>query len=241
MPQYRGNVGNLLQHWVLCELVAESGRHFKQIRFVDAFAMAPLATERVRPGPSASLFDHVRDRTHGGTPYERTWHQLAPNRSAYPNSASFFTTMWATSQRQSPECDDIEIAGADWRERFERSVATSDTLTYLSFDPDKFDRHGSDNPRIMDPADLDAVAAALEPIRGAVLVQLSTYSANRDNGQEAVAKAVVSGLNEAGLTLLARVRVDGQMMSLVLGRHAGSLGEIGSLPARFDSWLSIRP
>ena len=223
--------------------------------------MAPLATERVRSGPSANLFDLVRDRTPGGTPYERTWRQLVPDRSEYPNSASFLTAMWrgrysvllcesepatvselqrwATSQRQSPECDDIEIAAGDWRETFERSVATSDTLTYLSFDPDKFDRHGSDNPRIMDPADLDAVAAALEPIRGAVLVQLSTYSANRDNGQEAVAKAVVSGLSEAGFTLLARVRVNGQMMSLVLGRHAGFLGEIGSLPARFDSWLSI--
>ncbi len=259
MPRYRGNVGNLLQHWVLCELLAESNRHFDQIRFADAYAMAPCATERFEPGWSAHLFDHVRDRASDATPYERTWKQAGASRSAYPNSAVLLTAMWrgryslllcesdpatvdelqqwAPVQRQSPDCIDVKIAPGDWRKRFESPASKSDGLTYLSFDPDMFDRHGSREPRIMDPADLDIVAAAVEPIRGTVLLQLSTYSANHANGQEAVSAAVASGLGSVGLTLLARVRTDGQMMSLVLGRAAGTLADITSLPGRFDSWL----
>ena len=78
MPQYRGNVGNLLQHWVLCELIDLCGKHWTQIHFVDAYSMEPFATERFKSGWSASLFDHARDRSAHESVYERTWRRLVP-------------------------------------------------------------------------------------------------------------------------------------------------------------------
>ena len=145
---------------------------------------------------------------------------------------------WAALQAKVPSCTDVEIARGDWRKRFERPVSNSDALTLLSFDPDMFDRHGSSDGRKMDPDDLERVAAAVEPIPGTVLLELSTYSVNHANGQDDVSEAVVSGLSSAGLELLALVRMDRQMMSLVFGKRTEAFRDTASLPGRFDSWLS---
>jgi hypothetical protein len=69
-------------------------------------------------------------------------------------------------------------------------------------------------------------------------VQLSTYSANNDNPQSAVTKVVRSRLSQVGLELLAAVRADGNMMSLILGRDVKTAVQIAALPARFEAWLS---
>lgn len=72
-----------------------------------------------------------------------------------------------------------------------------------------------------------------------LFVQLSTYDVNDDNGQGDVKAAVTSGLRSAGLELLALVKTDGQMMSLVLGRACAHtlVEEIVELPRQFDAWL----
>ena len=102
-----------------------------------------------------------------------------------------------------------------------------------------FDRHGSGrNAGNMDPSDLDRLAATFDSVKGQVLVQLSTYSANNNNPQSAVTEVVTSGLSHFGLELLAAVRADGNMMSLALGRGVNKAALIAALPPRFEAWLA---
>ena len=93
MPSYRGNIGNLLQHWVLCELVECCNDHWPTLRFVDGYSMAPLATERPKSHWSSELFDYARDRAKRDSIYERTWSGLDPSALGYPNSAAFLAAL----------------------------------------------------------------------------------------------------------------------------------------------------
>ena len=56
MPIFRGNVGNLLQHWVFCEALEVFRGSADQIDFIDAYSMAPLADER----PKLSILPRKR-------------------------------------------------------------------------------------------------------------------------------------------------------------------------------------
>ena len=52
MCAYAGNVGHLMQHWTLCKLLVIACRHnVPGLNFIDAHAMAPLATDRRRRDP----------------------------------------------------------------------------------------------------------------------------------------------------------------------------------------------
>jgi hypothetical protein len=261
MPQYRGNIGNLLQHWVLCDLVKQSNAHWAEIRFVDAYSMAPFATERFKPGLSGYIFDHARDRAVFDSDYEDTWRRIGALKPGYPNSAAFLTALWrgkyslllcewdgATVDElqlwkpeleSRPDCIEMDIAPGDWRNRFQQGVSQSDQLTLMSFDPDMFNRKGSKSGRNMTPADLEVIARAVMQIPGPVVIQLSTYDVNDDNSQRDVEPAIVAGLHAAGLTLNAVVKADGKMMSLVLGRFSNTtFGEgLSTMPVRFESWL----
>lgn len=261
MPQYRGNIGNLLQHWVLCDLVKQSHEHWTEIRFVDAYSMAPFATERYKPGWSGYIFDHARDRSGTGSDYEQTWRRLGALESGYPNSAAFLTALWRGNyslllcewdpdtvdelhqwkreQESRPECIEVDIAPGDWRSRFQRGVSQCGQLTLMSFDPDMFSRKGSKSGRNMTPADLKVIADAVEQIPGTVVIQLSTYDVNGDNSQRDVEPVIVAGLESAGITLGAVVKTDEKMMSLILGRssNAGFSEGLSTMPERFDSWL----
>ncbi len=57
MSTYKGNVGNLMQHWTLCELLSIAGEsEVTGLSFIDAHAMVPLARERTGHGV---VFDRV--------------------------------------------------------------------------------------------------------------------------------------------------------------------------------------
>ena len=224
MARYRGNIGNLLQHWVLCELTERANKYWTRLRFVDAYSMAPLATERFQSGWWGYLFDHARDRAKCGSTYEETWRKIAAGRPAYPNSAAFVSSLWggrhslllcewddatvdelrqwARTLESQPNCAGVRISQGDWRRTFEREIWESQDVTMLSFDPDMFNRHGSNDGRKMTPSDLALVANTLKPVSGAMVVQVSTYDVNSDNSQKDVEPAIRSGLQAAGLTLL---------------------------------------
>lgn len=262
MPLFRGNVGNLLQHWVLCETLEAFRGRADQIDFVDAYSMAPLADERPKLDGSAHLFDCVHRQLPGAqTAYERAWQTLAPSAGQYPNSAALLALIWPSRYSlllceseprtvhqlrawtdkvaHSENCVGVEIAAGDWRDGFRKGLALSGELTFLSFDPYMFDRHGSGrNPGNMDPSDLDLLNTAVEPIRGGLVVQLSTFSANNANPQEAVIEVVTSGLQRSGLRLLGVVRADGNMMSLLFARDIEATSTLVALPAQFAKWLA---
>lgn len=92
MSTYKGNVGNLMQHWTLCELLIVAGKHASGLHFIDAHTMAPFA--RTRTGEDTK-FDFVREGllNHACSAYEQAWRCLASN-GGYPNSAAFVKEVW---------------------------------------------------------------------------------------------------------------------------------------------------
>ena len=169
MSTYMGNIGHLMQHWTLCELLtiaADKDKHIPGLSFIDAYAMAPLAREKQRED---ARFDGVRDGLPGRqSPYERAWHHLAPS-VGYPNSAVFVEKVWkrdfalllcetdwptiaelgpwCESVRRLDRCKTAELSPGDWRKRFKQGLRTPSklglekgALTLISFDPYKYDR-----------------------------------------------------------------------------------------------------
>ena len=87
MTTYKGNTGNLVQHWTLCELLDIAGKHTSRLNFIDAHAMAPLARERTSSDPK---FSRVQEGLPGQkSAYEKAWRRLALHGEGYPNSAAF--------------------------------------------------------------------------------------------------------------------------------------------------------
>jgi hypothetical protein len=273
MPIYRGNVGNLLQHWVLCEILQDLQHHAEHLTFIDAYSMAPFATERPRIDETADLFDYVREHlADGESPYEKAWHelQLAHSRSiGYPNSANFLVAAWlkqyslllcetdtATVHElrewtdgltDAKRCVSKEVFAGDWRKRFSESLPASGDALLFSFDPYMVSRRrAANNPGAANvyPEDLDCLPGVVDALPDPLLMQISTYSANDGNSQEAVIDVVRSSLAGSGLEIVAVVRPlkkdlrdrNGQMMSLVLARNAPWAKSLAFLEGRFQRW-----
>ena len=241
MPTYKGNKGNLLQHWVLCELLSAAREHVSRLQFIDAHAMAPVA-EKQEDKHKDSVFDSVRARLPGqGSSYERAWKELVPHgETGYPNSASFVKRLWNgsvsmllcendenTVQELTAWADStstVEIASCDWRRRFEDGLPESGELTVLSFDPYMLSCHirpqRERDPGYMYPEDLDRIGRAIQKRRTGLLIQLSTYSANGPNSQRDVEQCALEKLKPFELERIAKVTANGQMMSLVFARGA---------------------
>ena len=92
MGSYKGNVGHLMQHWTLCELLRIAGKHTTGLNFIDAHAMAPLATENKRKDRQFARVE-CRLSNESESCYERAWHRLAQY-GGYPNSAAFVKEVW---------------------------------------------------------------------------------------------------------------------------------------------------
>ena len=80
MPTYKSNRGNLLQHWLLCELLTllkEQVPPTTCLGFIDAHAMSPYATRDPKPGPTAGDFKTVRQQLPGQrSTFEKAWKEL---------------------------------------------------------------------------------------------------------------------------------------------------------------------
>ena len=200
MATYKGNKGNLLQHWVLCELVGAARRHSSCLQYIDAHAMAPIAKEQTGED---CVFDSVRARLPGhDSPYERAWNELVPHgETGYPNSASLVKRLWNDHLFMLLcEVDDAtvgelrawagsaaraEIAHRDWRRRFEDGLSEPEAgaLTLLSFDPDMLSRHSPPllkrKPRRMYPEDLDLMGHAVRDRRTDLLITIDVFRKRR--------------------------------------------------------------
>lgn len=267
MPTYKGNRGNLLQHWVLVELVNQLRRYTApstSLCLVDAHAMSPFAVHGGNPGQSAGDFDRVRARLPGQESiYELAWMSLAAELSCeYPASAAFVRKVWdgplalALCEADPVTADEItrwlngvaketsrELYRGDWRQRFQSSLPTGHGAYLVSFDPYMFDRHGpARKPKHgnMWPADLDIVGTALANLPGCPIVaQISTFSANNANSQKDVIAALDSGLSPAGFSRAAVVATGGDMMSVVFTKGFSSATEsLSALPEAYRTWLA---
>ena len=157
MCKYKGNTGNLMQHWTLCEILtvlAAADCGTSCLSYVDAHAMAPWATKRDQ---SCQTFDRVRgslgEFVDEQSVYEQAWHRLTQGREAYPNSAAFVEDIWkgqvsmllceidpstaakVTAWAQGrTERTEVTVIEDDWRRRFEAGLPDA-PITLLSFDP----------------------------------------------------------------------------------------------------------
>ena len=268
MPTYKGNAGHLMQHWTLCELLEVAARKgVTGLNYIDAHAMAPLATERQAQD---DLFDYVKNcsPSSGESAYELAWRQLAPH-GGYPNSAAFVEQVWkgdfsmllcetdrATCQEIEPwlqrvadpdSCKATELFCGDWLSRFEKGLPSpadvglaDGSLTLVLFDPDMYNRNWRPrNSRNLYPEDLETAMCKMDRLDGCVLIQLSTYDVNDNNPQGAVISSVNQILVANDFQLLAVVRLDGRMMSLVCARNVSWADELADLPDRFDKWLTV--
>ncbi len=264
MTTYKGNAGNLMQHWTLCELLDIAGKHTSGLNFIDAHAMAPLARERTSTDPKFSRVQEGLSRKK--SPYEEAWQRLTP-RGGYPNSAAFVKKVWngdfslllcetnpSTIQKIKPwlkRVERSELFQGDWRKRFDEGLPSpsevglaDDSLTLFSFDPYMYNsRRRFDDPKKrcpgnLYPDDIERALLAMSNLEGGVLIQLSTYSTNDGNSQGAVISSVNSIMVARAFTLCAVVRVNRKMMSLVYARNVSWSAELADLPDGFEKWLS---
>ena len=152
-----------MQHWTLCEVLRVAQCHHSALNYIDAHAMAPLAT--CRTGYDAA-FDRVRNGLpKGESAYEKAWYGLTKTKEGYPNSAKFVKHVWkgcyslflcekdsATHacinewlcelRATDPGCAHATSRCGDWRCAFAEGlprpagvVLPDDALTVLAFDP----------------------------------------------------------------------------------------------------------
>jgi hypothetical protein len=264
MPTYRGNRGNLLQHWVLVDLlgcVAADG--FEKLGFVDAYSMSPTPTRssKAATDQTAHEFDRVRSwLAKGNSAYEHAWLALGSALpSEYPSSAAFVRHCWPRSvhfllceadeataddiQRWLSGLDDrttsLELYRGDWRERLAKPFPADCDVYYLSFDPNMYDRHDVrlPKPENMYSSDIDTIGDAIRRLPAApIVVQLSTYSVNGANSQSDVFESLVPRFTAMDFTATP-VRADNSMMSFIFSR---GITVASDLENRFRSWLTDR-
>lgn len=264
MSTYKGNRGNLLQHWVLAEaLIQLRGADLCTLPlcFVDAHSMSPYARRCKEPGLTAADYDSVANKLPGQrSVFECAWQSIVKSRrDAYPSSAAFVQHLWSGELRMVlcevnattadeidrwrgtiPATTDLELHRGDWRQRFRRDFPERVAAYVFSFDPYMINRHWpTGTPKVgnMYPRDFLRVGAALVELPDApVVVQKSTYSANNANAQADVQPTVEPILRAAGLRLRSTVTADGNMMSLVFSRDLDSVN-LDDLSERFADWL----
>lgn len=265
MPTYKGNKGNLLQHWVLAELIEliRAGVSSKALLcFIDAHAMSPYAS---LSGKESKVFGRAQSTLPGQSSlYEQSWLELLGNpRVDYPSSALLVRHLWPGEIRfvlcesDPRSADDIaewhrsfahdvpmDLHRGDWRDRFRRGFSGGAGVYLVSFDPYMYDRNGPPKrPKSgnLYPPDLELLGKALRDLEGVPsILQLSTYSANNANSQLEVLESVENMLKSTGLKRDAAVRADGNMMSLVFTRDFAEIQD-ASLEQRFSDWLDKVP
>jgi hypothetical protein len=261
VPTFRGNRGNLLQHWVLVELLEDlRERQPGTLCFVDAHAMSPIATRspKAATDQTAAEFDRVRAHlAEGLSPYELTWLSLSQSLgSEYPSSAAFVRHRWKgplhlmlceadieTAEEIANWLSDLdpstvsyELHRGDWRQRFLQDIPSTYNAYYFSFDPNMYDRHDVRPPKVenMYPSDIDIACAPMASLRSIpIIVQLSTYSANGGNSQEDVLDNVVPLFEAHGFATAGCVCADCAMMSMIFTRDTLVAADLAQ---RFHLW-----
>ena len=264
---YNGDAGNLAQHWTFCEILAIANRRARELNFIDAHAMAPVASRRRKIGAGGAaegaVFDRVRGRLPGRkSAYERAWKKLVPEGNGYPNSAAFLNALWkgecalllceidpSTSANieawavgvtnGGAACRNVRVYPGDWRKRFEKGFS-GDELTLLSFDPETYSgkRVNREKTEIMYPSDAERLVRAARGLGGGVVVQISTRGANNGGGQGSAERSIDEILaGQGGFERLATVKPDGRAMSLVYGRGIAWANELRPLEDKFGRWL----
>ena len=267
MGTYKGNVGNLMQHWTLCKILTAAQKHKRHsgLNYIDAHAMAPL-TKPENPVQIAPYFAQVQRNLPGqNSVYERAWHDLVPtNPRAYPNSGAFVRKVWEhdyslllcenrnetaneidawlPGTRYTPRCQRANLSQGDWRDRFDDGLPTPNDVG-LSADAltlVSFDPYLYSTNTFANGPNLyrEDLARTLGALACEGPVIIQLSTYEaQNNHQGAVISSVNSVLYGGGFGLAAVVRVNGRMMSLIYAREVEWAADLAGLPDNFTNWL----
>lgn len=100
MGMCKGNRGNLMQHWTLCECLCELENTYKSLHFITTHSMAPwsIAGRKEPEGLCRTTFNRAGTRLANlqqPTAYEVSWARVTgPNGIPYPSSCVIAADTW---------------------------------------------------------------------------------------------------------------------------------------------------
>lgn len=177
----KGNRGNLMQHWTLCECLRELENTYKSLHFITTHSMAPwsIASRKEPEGLCRTTFNRAGTRlSHLPQPnaYESSWCRVTgPNGVPYPSSCVFAADAWrgdltcTLCEADSSKADEIDgwLGLASTQQRIRHSILlrgdwrtaaaspdflrTDSQCIYLESDPMRYDNRDAANRKSKDP------------------------------------------------------------------------------------------
>ena len=154
---------------------------------------------------------------------------------------------WLPSVRSQPRCKRAKVFFGKWQDRFDQRLPShsqvglpDESPTLVSCDPNMYSlRDAQPTPEKLYPHDLTQhLLPALAKVFGPVIIQLSTYdSARGQAAQNDVHSSIDQILREGRFTLAAKIRLNGNMMSLVYARDIWWWSEFANLRPGFSRWI----
>jgi len=184
MGMFKGNRGNLMQHWTLCKCLIGLKVSYKSLHFVTTHSMSPWAipVKNDNPGNCRSIFLQVGTRLgtlNNPSGYELAWRNLSIWAGLpYPSSAVFAVESWkgdisvALCEADSRTANEIEgwlvnpqveeklqhhvLLRGDWRGSLKSPLflKSSADCIYLEMDPMRYDTRPYANRKSTEPATL---------------------------------------------------------------------------------------
>jgi hypothetical protein len=201
------------------------------------------------------------------TVFEGAWHSLSASGGLpYPSSAVFASHVWErglslilceTQPSVAEEIDgwlgtpelqarlqNVRLHRGDWRDALDRPLATENCeVVLIEMDPMRFEHHPPGqccraDRAVLFPEDIERLRAAIEGLTIPVVIQISSFSSNNGNPHHGVEAEIGNRLAPAGFIFQGRIKVGGQMLSLLFCRGTPLFGQGQNTEAAFDSWLS---
>ncbi len=184
MGMCKGNRGNLMQHWTLCECLLRLRSNYSSLHLVTTHSMAPWSVpvrKDVMGGCSATFLRAGRRLRSLQAPsqYESAWESLSVEKGIpYPSSIVFATEVWkeklsvSLCEADPRTADEIDgwLGSPQQQDRFEHSVllrgdwrsSLANPLLfrndveciYFEMDPMRYDTRSQSNRKSTNPANL---------------------------------------------------------------------------------------
>lgn len=262
MAKCKGNRGNLMQHWTLCECLINLKKQVRDLHFVSTHSMAPWSVVNEVDGEFKEV---IRRLAKLGFPsnYECALKKLLLGKhDQYPSSAVFVGSVWDGSlslslaemeeakaseiQDWTKEEDQKRIAHKnvfqmDWR----KAIISKDFFrkeakcTYLEIDPMKYyslknsERQSTDEGSLY-PEDIEHILSNSHQITS-IIIQISTYSTQNGQGLEIQKNSLDEIFYRSGFNTSCDIRVGKQMASFVYSK--GINLRLSHLTTSFNNWF----
>lgn len=268
MGVFRANVGNLMQHWTLCEITNRLlALQHRSLSFISTHSMAPWSVPRSKTDQYRAPFESARLRLHSKRPslFENCWRCLSIHHGLpYPSSAVFIHHQWSRSlslklcEIETSIADEIEgwisalpdaphhsVHRGDWRDLFNPAFTLPKgcDLLFIELDPYKFERNTRRSQETWSPGvlyidDLQDIVEHIGRFDIPVVLQISSYD-SRNNRHGDSEQAITEVLSLRGFVFQGSASPNGHMISWVYASSGLAFWQKHTdLGESFDSWFS---